>query len=88
MPTARPGAQNDGGQRIKMLNLSAREKRSWMNRLTAAQESVETAEEARDRVIVEAYDSGISYNNIGAAMGLNGSSMGDRVAKIRERLGL
>lgn len=86
--TASKGIRNDGGARVKMLNLSVREKRSWMRRLSEIQEAVESAEEARDRLIVEAYDNGVSYSNIGMAMGLNGSSMGDRVTKIRERLEL
>lgn len=86
--TASKGIRNDGGQYVKMLNLSTREKRSWMKRLAESQEAVEAAEDARDRLMVEAYESGISFANIGAATGFNGSSMGMRVERIRSRLGL
>lgn len=83
-----PDTTNDGGKYVKMLNLSVREKRNWMKRLTEAQQTVEDAEDARDKLMVEAYEAGISYSNVGAATGFNGSSMSTRIERIRKRLGL
>ena len=50
--------------------ISTRERRAWSKRLLEAQEAVEAAEAARNRVMAAAYDAGVSYANVESATGL------------------
>lgn len=50
--------------------LSIRARREWAKKLGAAQEAVEAAEEARNRLMAEAYTSGVSYAGIETATGI------------------
>lgn len=66
------------GERIRMANaLTPRQRRMWMNRLAAAAEAIEAAEEAQIKVIAEAYADGMSYANIGGVLGKHSSTIQD-----------
>jgi len=54
----------------KSSPLTAREKRAWSRKLLDAQEAVESAQEARSKVMAEAFAAGISYAVIENATGL------------------
>ena len=50
--------------------MPVRERRSWSKRLMEAQEAVEAAESARNKLMHEAYEAGVSYANIELATGI------------------
>lgn len=59
------------GERMKLQNsLSPRDKRRMSAALTAAQEAVEAAEEARDKVMGESWAKGLSLGAIQGAVGI------------------
>jgi len=50
--------------------ISTRERRAWAKRLLDAQEAVEAAEEARNKVMADSYEAGMSYASIESSTGL------------------
>lgn len=82
------GQQADRGERQRMsAMLGTRERRSWFNKLQAAQEAVERAEETVIKTMVEAYDAGMSQSQISGAVGLHSTSARDRMIAYREQHG-
>jgi len=63
-------------ERLKRsYSLTSRERRSWVTRLMNKQTEVETAQEALQKLMTEANEAGVSYDTIGGALGIHGSSV-------------
>ena len=70
MASPNPKSRYSQSERLKRsFNLSSRDRRSWMNRLVAAQEKIEAAEEDATKILVAAWHAGMSYNALAAIMG-------------------
>lgn len=67
--------------------LSTRERRAWFNKLQAAQEAVERAEEAALKTMIEAYDAGMSQGQVAGALGLHSTSVRDRILAYKSQQG-
>lgn len=78
----------DRGERQRLsATLTVRERRAWFNKLQAAQEAVERAEEAVTKLMFEAYEAGMSQGQVGGAVGLHPTSARDRIIAYREQQG-
>lgn len=60
-------------------HLSTREKRAWTKKLTDAQEAVEEAILVRNRLMAEAFTTGLSYNALEVSTGLGPQSVRNAV---------
>jgi hypothetical protein len=76
------------GDRLRASGkLSIRQRRSMTQRIVAAQEAVEKAEDVRDALMAELYDQGLSYGTIGVALGLHSTTIRERISAYRGRNG-
>lgn len=50
--------------------ISTRERRAWAKKLLDAQEAVEAAEEARNKLMADSYEAGMSFASIESSTGL------------------
>lgn len=72
------------GERVgKALALTSRERRRLVSQLLAAQEVADKAQEALERVMIEVYDKGLSYANVGGALGIHPTSAQGRIQRAR-----
>lgn len=70
------------GERMKRAySLTSRERRSWVTRLMNKQAEVEAAEEALHKLMLEANEAGVSYDSIGGALAIHGSSAKTVIAR-------
>lgn len=73
-----------GDRLAKTLSLTSRDRRRLVSQLLTAQEVADKAQETLDRVMAEVYDKGLSYANIGGALGMHPTSAKDRIDRTRE----
>lgn len=75
-----PGLHTDRSARQLLSNsLSNRERRAWFNKLQAAQEAAEAAAENVTKVMVAAYEAGMSQGQVAGAVGIHTTSARDRI---------
>lgn len=73
--------QERGERQALSKSLTTRERRAWFNKLTAAQEAIEQAEEALTKLMADAYVAGVSQAQIAGAVGLHSTSTRDRILR-------
>jgi hypothetical protein len=83
--TTRSTSSYSQGERLKAsYNLSSRERRSWSTKVLAAQEAVDKAEEALDKVLSEAWEAGVSYASLGGLLGVHSGTAQKRIEDYRK----
>jgi len=68
---------------LRTQALAPREKRAWVAKIMAKAEEIETAQDELSDTFVDAYDAGMSYGQLGAALGLHSTTMKDRIESAR-----
>jgi DNA-directed RNA polymerase specialized sigma24 family protein len=74
-----------GERAKKTLGLDSRTRRRLVTQVMTAQEAVDRAEDALADAILKAYEEGLSYANIGGALGMHPTSAKERIDRARER---
>ena len=76
---------NPHGERLKrVFRLTSRERRSWNRRLDQAQEAIERAEENREKLMMEAWEAGMSQAAIGGILGMHPEGVARVVKRVQE----
>lgn len=74
-----------GDRMRRSYALTARDRRAWVNRLIAKQMELEAVEEALHKLMTEANDVGVSYETIGGALAIHGSTAKGIADRYRSR---
>lgn len=72
----------DRGERQRLsARLAPRERRRWFAKLLAAQEAIETAQEDMTKLMIKAYNEGLSFDNIAGAVGSHSTTIRDHLLR-------
>lgn len=81
--TSPKGALNTDKSERQRLSaaLTPRQRRSWFAKLLEEQEAVEAREDSLSQTILDAYNAGMSYEQIAGAIGSHSTTIRDRLLK-------
>jgi DNA-directed RNA polymerase specialized sigma24 family protein len=68
-----------GARLKKTFSLTPRDRRYFLQQILQAQQAIDDAVEARDKVLALAWGKGLSYAVIGAAVAMHSTTVKDRI---------